>query len=286
MVLRRRRTDGAEFWGCSRFPACRGIRQGDKAEADAAAGGAVAGGSARAEFERQADRHREVMRVARPRILLLLVAAAGFCVLMSQVGPYPSSPLGPSIRVFWLLAIFPIASIGLAALLMPSHIRAWEIGASGEEAVGRILERLEPDGFRTIHDRKIPGSRANIDHIVVGPTGVFVVETKSYEGRVRVNWGRLMVGSWNKSQFIDQVKREAAAVEPLVAPIGVTPLICFYRGDLGWELFPTRLDGVRILGPHKLPKALLQAPTRLTPQQVISLSGRIESGLSAAVAAR
>jgi len=306
MVVRKRRTDRAEFWGCSRFPACRGIRQadvsGDASPADPAEPTGAhyarpgaqpdeaaqpvpsfAGGSARAEFERRAERHRAVMRVARPRLVLFLTVVVGICLLMSRIGPTPPGPIGPSFRLLWLMAIFPIVFAGLAAMLMPQHIKAWDIGASGEEAIGRILAELEPEGFRAIHDRKIPGSSANIDHIFVGPTGIFVIETKSYEGRVRVSWrGELFVAGRRKTGFIDQVKRESAAVERLVAPVPVTPLICFYRGSLGWEWGPTMLHGVRILGAKKLVKAVRNRPAQLSPEEVTALADRIERGLKPA----
>ena len=55
----------------------------------------------------------------------------------------------------------------------------WRQGARGEEVVGVILSRL-PDGYRVIND--FPTGFGNLDHIVVGPTGVFVLETKSWRG--------------------------------------------------------------------------------------------------------
>jgi hypothetical protein len=59
---------------------------------------------------------------------------------------------------------------------------AWAQGAEGEEVVGEILEGLEADGWQVIHD--VSFGRGNIDHIVVGPGGLFTVETKSRRGRI------------------------------------------------------------------------------------------------------
>jgi hypothetical protein len=58
----------------------------------------------------------------------------------------------------------------------------WAQGADGEEIVGEILESLVADGWQVIHD--VSFGRGNIDHIVVGPGGLFTVETKSRRGRV------------------------------------------------------------------------------------------------------
>ena len=60
--------------------------------------------------------------------------------------------------------------------------RAWEQGAEGEEIVGEILESLVADGWQVVHD--VSFGRGNIDHVVVGPGGLFTVETKSRRGRI------------------------------------------------------------------------------------------------------
>lgn len=65
---------------------------------------------------------------------------------------------------------------------------AWRKGAEGERAVGRRLDRLERDGWTVIHDLTVGSRGANIDHLVIGPGGVFVINTKNHLGK-RV-WGR------------------------------------------------------------------------------------------------
>ena len=64
----------------------------------------------------------------------------------------------------------------------PESTRAWERGALGEELVAQRLEDL-PNTFRVLHDRRIPGTRANIDHIVTGPSGVWVIDAKRYKNK-------------------------------------------------------------------------------------------------------
>ncbi|MEP6843953.1 MAG: nuclease-related domain-containing protein, partial [Pseudolysinimonas sp.] len=67
----------------------------------------------------------------------------------------------------------------------PQSTAAWQKGANGEVAVGAALDRLTPLGVQVLHDRRIPGTKANIDHIAVGPRGVFVIDAKKYQGMVR-----------------------------------------------------------------------------------------------------
>jgi len=58
----------------------------------------------------------------------------------------------------------------------PQHIRAWRSGERGEIAVARILDALAADSIPALHDRRIPHKRSNIDHIAIGPAGVYVIE--------------------------------------------------------------------------------------------------------------
>jgi hypothetical protein len=57
------------------------------------------------------------------------------------------------------------------------------VGAVGEERLGGRLIELAGESLRVLHDRRIPGSRANIDHLAVTPTGIWVIDAKKYKGR-------------------------------------------------------------------------------------------------------
>ncbi len=62
--------------------------------------------------------------------------------------------------------------------------RAWRRGAEGERVVAELLETELPDGYHVFNDVRFPGRTANIDHLVVGPSGVFVLNTKNWRGTV------------------------------------------------------------------------------------------------------
>lgn len=59
----------------------------------------------------------------------------------------------------------------------------WAQGATGEVEVGRRLDTLAGPDVVVLHDRRIPGSRANIDHLVVTGAGIWVVDAKRYIGK-------------------------------------------------------------------------------------------------------
>jgi len=62
----------------------------------------------------------------------------------------------------------------------PQHIRAWQSGERGEIAVARVLDSLTAHSIPALHDRRIPHMRSNIDHIAIGPAGVYVIDAKRY----------------------------------------------------------------------------------------------------------
>jgi hypothetical protein len=127
----------------------------------------------------------------------------------------------------------------------PQSTRAWERGAVGEELMARRLADL-PDTFRVLHDRRIPRTRANIDHIVTGPSGVWVIDAKRYKDRrpeLHVDGGilrprveSLRIGGRDGTKLVDgvrsQVKRVAAALEQ--TEIAITGVLCFLEAD--WPL--------------------------------------------------
>jgi hypothetical protein len=235
----------------------------------------VAGGSARAEFERRRQREREARRRARPFVLAFGAAVSILGLLMAAFGPIPPGPVGPALRMLWLVVPFvAVPSTLIAMVVLSGPTLAWRTGALGEERTAELLRPLGAQGFRVIHDRLIPGSRANIDHIVVGPPGVFVVETKSYTGKLRVRGREIWIAGQRKTDILAQVRREADAVAAIVAPGPVTPLICIHRADLGWSKI--EVQGVRIVTPRELVKVLRKAAAVLAANEVAALAKRID----------
>jgi Nuclease-related domain len=107
-----------------------------------------------------------------------LVAAAGLVaqVLAAQAG-LPQSGL---------VGLVVAALVGWRLRFRPSQqARSWHRGAHGERRTARLLDRLVRDGFVVFHDLSVPGNTsANVDHLVVGPSGVFVIDSKQWTGSV------------------------------------------------------------------------------------------------------
>ena len=107
----------------------------------------------------------------------------------------------------------------------------WEKGADGEAAVARALEAL-PEGWVSLHDLAWPGrQRANIDHVVIGPGGVFVVDAKNWSGRIEVRDQVLAQNGRGRESAVSSVTAATIAVQDIVAPARCTGVLCFVRDE-------------------------------------------------------
>jgi len=87
----------------------------------------------------------------------------------------------------------------------------WLRGAAGEVATARMLECLPDRKWVVLHDLAVPGSRSNVDHLVIGPTGVWVVDSKTKRGRARRGLGGVRFGDHRLDT--GPVRFEASVVE-------------------------------------------------------------------------
>ena len=174
----------------------------------------------------------------------------------------------------------------------PQHEGAWHTGAEGERRVAQALERRlrKHDGIHLLHDRRIPGTRTNIDHLAVGPGGITVVDAKLLKGRVEVRreggvlrprTERLFVGRRDKSKLVDGLLRQVSVVREAFPGHDVRGAFCFADVD-GLPTF-SRLTvaGLRICGPAGAAK-LIRRDGGLDPATVLLLGGELEGAFPAA----
>jgi hypothetical protein len=205
-----------------------------------------AGRSALAEYRRQ----RALELVAWTRSLAWrapLMAAAGLVgqVLAGQAGLLRAGLVGLAVA----------ALVGWRLRFRPSEqARAWQRGAQGERRTARLLRRLARDGYVVFHDLGVPGSDANVDHLVIGRSGVFVIDSKQWTGHVHQGADGL---AWHNHYPLDRtlqtVRWEAEAVSCMLGS-RATALLCVhgahvYRGGLN-------IQGVAIVPAGRLRDAL------------------------------
>lgn len=153
----------------------------------------------------------------------------------------------------------------------PQSTKSWEQGAIGEELMSQRLADL-PDSFQILHDRRIPGTRANIDHIAVGPSGVWVIDAKRYKGKrptmhvegglVRPRVESLRIGGRDGTKLVNgvrsQIDRVSGALSGLDVPI--TGVLCFLEAD--WPLVggSFTVNEVHVTWPRLLIKQMTATP--------------------------
>ena len=175
-----------------------------------------------------------------------------------------------------LLAAAAAVGLGWRLRFRPSaDILAWRRGAAGERRTARLLAPLERRGWAVLHDLAIPGTQANIDHLVIGPGGVIVVDSKQYRGRLRLDRHGMV---WHGRQLLVPALRKVLwaadqADEILgVAEVQVAAVVAVHRASVPWGLL--QADSVTIVPARRLPNLLQALPPRLGPERVAWLADR------------
>lgn len=152
----------------------------------------------------------------------------------------------------------------------PQHVTAWARGAEGEEDFGRRLTAMAGPQLKVLHDRKLPRSSANIDHLVVTPEAVWVIDAKRYKGRVETRGGGLLsrrppelyVGGRNQQKLVNGVQRQVQAVQQsLDGRVPVRGALVFIGAEFGLLAAPVTLEGIWIGWGSALRKRLRQTST-------------------------
>jgi hypothetical protein len=210
----------------------------------------VAGGSAQAMAERKRARREADVRAAHPRLGGLI------------------------------LAVFE----------EPQDIKNWDKGAEGERTLGAGLDGLADAGVITLHDRRRTGTTANIDHISIAPSGVWVIDAKHYKGKVlkrdvggwlKVDM-RLFVDRRNCTKVVRAMTKQAEAIRKALgddwAEVPVRPMLCFVDAQWSWPVKAFHLDGV-VVAPPKAVRRLLLEPSRIAQAAIEQVAGTLDRRL-------
>jgi hypothetical protein len=176
-----------------------------------------------------------------------LVAAAGVIVqaLTARAGlPQAGlAGLGIAVLVAWRLRFRP-----------SQQARTWQRGAQGERHTARLLHRLTGDGFVVFHDLAMPGSPANVDHLVIGPSGVFVIDSKQWTGQVHQGADGLVWHThYRLDRTLDTVRWEAETIGRLLGT-RTAAVLCVHGAHVQGGRLETQ--GVAIVPAHLLRFAL------------------------------
>jgi Nuclease-related domain len=225
------------------------------------------GGSAQARWRRL----RAAERAAWTRTLPWRLAAI---LGIGAAGGLLGNVLAPGIS----LIVGGLATVmaGWALRFRPSpEASAWRHGAAGERRTARLLAPLERHRWAVLHDLAVPGSRANLDHLVIGPGGVFAIDSKQYRGRLQLDAvGKLWHGRYPLAPAVGAASWEAdQAAQVLPDPgMAVVPIVAVHGAKVPWG--KVVIDGVPVVSARRLPSMLCQLPVVLEPERVAWLTAQ------------
>ena len=221
-------------------------------------------------------------RRRRTRLAVGFGLMAGAAMMFHWLGV--SGAVSPAVElgrwVAW--AVAAAGGAGVAICLGARRWRdvgRWRRGAIGEELTAAHLAGLPHRRWAVWHDLRVPGSRANIDHLVVGRTGVWVVDTKTTRGRVRAGWRSVRVGDrrletastrWEAEMVADRLTDSVG--ERLRRPVPVRPIVALHGGGLsrrgGLRRRGGRAGGIRVVRAEELVPFVRRGRRRLTRSEV------------------
>ncbi len=220
-------------------------------------------------------RVRGIIRLVWP--LLIMLAVGGYLVRATLPVPMLEQPVAAG-----LLALIAFT---LAIQLQRSHalLAAYMKGARGEEMVAHLLGFL-PATFCLFHggDLRASSDLPDYDHVVIGPTGLFVVETKNWTGHIAIKEGHIRYnGSEPTRPPVEQVQQIANRLrhilehaDPLLSHVEITPVLCF-AGSIP-EGGIQGLQGVMLCHATELNHLILSCDDEpLTPDAITAASSAL-----------
>jgi hypothetical protein len=204
-----------------------------------------AGRSARAEYERRYARWRGENRSLLWVVPTALVTGAGTGTYLAAVSGLPV--------VGVLFALLTVAAGVDVVVRPPGSVKGWRAKAEAERATAKVLTRAERDGYRVLHDRHTEPDDVGVEHLVVGPTGLYVLGTENWgalKERVQVFAGQLWIGRDSQEDLLARVRRRADRVarevsRSLAGPVPVRPMIVVHGKQV--EGAPRVVGGVTVV---------------------------------------
>lgn len=212
-----------------------------------------------------------------PDISSLLFAV----VLLSLVLLHSVYPIFDQTWVFSFVLLAVIGFFTHRILYARKKLRKMYQGRDGERYVGQLLEKMRVDGHVVFHDLK--AEQFNVDHVVVGPQGIYVIETKTWSklpGKSIASYknGRFMINgkviqknpleqAKKNSKWLHGVLKESTGKSFSIIPVVVMPDWFIEPGDTK----NARADGVIFVNPKALP-AFVKGSTVSLPLEDVHLT--------------
>ncbi|WP_233526251.1 nuclease-related domain-containing protein [Actinomadura spongiicola] len=190
--------------------------------------------------------------------------------------------------VFWILAGW---RIGLAAAVLAvvvdivrrsrkdSTVTAWQKSSAAERRTEKQLRSLQRNGYLVLHARAVPRddegvSDGRIDHLVIGPSGVYAIDSEKWDKRLPVRTMshlKLFHGPFNKKDRLDEARWEAQMASIILAEqvgfdVPVQPSVAIYGPSIPWKVM--RVRDVDVYAGNRARAYLRRRPKILTESDV------------------
>jgi hypothetical protein len=189
---------------------------------------------------------------------------------------------------FISLAIFGLIAVActIVALRKLNQIRNHRRGLLGEQAVAEQLQSLAASGYRIFHDIQKDGN-GNVDHAVVGPAGVFAIETKyrtkqpgkagEPDHKAEFDGSKIQFPSGYDAKAPNQARQNARWLagelsEATGKPVFVQPIVALP----GWWVTLKANSDVKVLNGKQIPNFIATEPARLSAQSIQQISYQLE----------
>jgi nuclease-like protein len=225
---------------------------------------------------------REMDRLVEDRLLPLMVFTCFMWLLALHEWGYAFHWPSPSPRVMTVFALACTGYMVYSYFTAKRRLRRLQLGRDGERVVGQFLEHLRSQGCLVFHD--LLGDRFNIDHVVVSPHGIFVIETKTYskptKGQADAEYDgeRLLInGMEHERDAVKQARALAAWLRDRLQestgrrfPVRAVVLLP------GWYVkIRVKAPEVWVLNPEMLGAFIEREPVLLKAEDVALVSDRI-----------
>lgn len=211
---------------------------------------------------------------------ILIVAIAVAFALALQ--PRPNLVI---IAGFFLIVVIITAIAQRKLKPLRQKRRAYQLGFQGERYVAEELNQLLADGFEVFHD--VPFDKFNIDHVLVGPQGIFAVETKTrrkplQEGKkkwtVTFDGKALVFPTYRGTEEVDQAIRNRKSLAQWLSSATGDSLKAYAILTIpGWMVNTTALSPeVQVLNPKQIRGVVLGRPTELDGSMIQRAKHQLE----------
>lgn len=187
----------------------------------------------------------------------------------------------PNPGLWMLVSLLVTCYGGVRAFRLYPQLRNLRLGERGERRVGEILDRIRSKGFVVYHD--FPGNGFNVDHVVVGPSGIYAIETKARSGSGIIDYRSdndlLLGGRISDGPALRQARGSARAVhlelkEHLREHYWVKPLLIFL-GD--WRVRRAAGDfTVDVITEDQLETYFDRGQPELTSKEIAHICSHLE----------